>query len=370
MNGEYILLGDFKGKFFTQQSAALDSVDIFPEDLRHDVRIYSGSLKNASVEKTYTPEKIRKHGSFLLLNVPKVEVSSDEHGTFKESKVYNFTQLLLIEPKVVKTYELNGKTYGEIESKAYGITERYPLVNTLDPDKQDNPPPPLVGEDFVSGDAPVNNTPPFEETFNKARQGCGSMFGGCLANIWQIILLLLLLLLMLFLYKSCRSTQDQCELKEKLEIKLKQEKIRRDSVKIEYDRNLKNAISGYGTIYFFRNSADFHINSMGNNSPISRIYKLMEAYNDRYFVIEGYHTGMAIENTPKLDYLRANHMRDSLIMMGIDSKRLSIRARADSALLDPTCKLSRFFINQSEFREYNRNMRIEVKIDTLNGTPH
>lgn len=91
----------------------------------------------------------------------------------------------------------------------------------------------------------------------------------------------------------------------------------------------------------------------------------MDAYTDKKFIIEGYHTGASLENVPQLDALRAMRMRDSLVMMGIDVKRLSIRAKADSVLLDPTRKMSRFFINKNESREYNRNMRIQVIVDTL-----
>jgi hypothetical protein len=364
MNGEYILLGDFRGKFFTQQSVALDSVDLFPEDLRHAVRVYSGELSNAHFEDDYKAEKYRKHGSFLLVNVPRIEISPVGKGPFHDARIYNFTQLLLIEPKVVKTYELNGKTYGEIESKAYGITEKYPLVKPIDPDKNENGPPPLVGEDFTEP-AKTDNPPPYSDAFNTTKMGCGAVMGGCLAYIWQIIFLLLLILFISALFKACEGNGDQCAEKEKTKRELQAEEARRDSAKVEYDRNLKNAIAGYGTIYFFKNSTDFHINSTGNNSPISRIFNLMDAYTEKKFIIEGYHTGASLENVPKLDALRAIRMRDSLVMMGIDVKRLSIRAKADSVLLDPTLKMSRFLINKNESREYNRNMRVQVKVDTL-----
>lgn len=364
MNGEYILLGDFRGKFFTQQSVALDSVDLFPEDLRHAVRVYSGALNNAHFEDDYKPDKYRKHGSFLLVNVPRIEISPVGKGPFQDTRIYNFTQLLLIEPKVVKTYELNGKTYGEIESKAYGITEKYPLVKPIDPDKNEKGPPPLVGEDFTEP-AKTENPPPFRDSFDTTKKGCGSVLAGCFAYIWQIIFLLLLILFISAMFKACEGNGDQCAQKEQTERELQAERTRRDSAKSEYDRNLKNAIVGYGTIYFFKNSTDFHVNSMGNNSPIGRIFKLMDAYSEKKFIIEGFHSGTAVENLPQLDELRASHMRDSLVMMGIDAKRLSIRARADSVLLDPSRKMSRFFINKNLSLEYNRNMRIEVKVDTI-----
>jgi outer membrane protein OmpA-like peptidoglycan-associated protein len=362
MNGEYILLGDFRGNFFTLQSTALGSVDLFPDDLSNAVRVYSGDLKNAQFEEDYQPEKYRKHGSFLLVNVPKIEVSPIGKGPFQDSRTYNFTQLVLIEPRVLKTYELNGKTYGEIESKAYGITEKYPMVKPLDPDHPNNVPPPLVGEDFNGEDDVPSNPLGNEDLIGKTRKGCGTLLSGCLANFWRIFLLILLIFLITILFKTCQSDdENQCLLRDQTKAELELEKIRRDSVMKEYNLNLENSLAGYGTIYFYKNSTEFHVNSKGNNSPISRIHKLMEAYKDKYFVIEGYHSGSSVENVPQLDESRAIHMRDSLIVMGIESKRLSIKACADSVLLEPDRKLSRFLVTKDVFLEYNRNMRVEVK---------
>jgi outer membrane protein OmpA-like peptidoglycan-associated protein len=362
MSGKYIFLGDFKGSFYTLQDSVLGSSEQRPADNKHAVRVYRGVLQNAMPETGFNPEKYTKLDSFLLVNVPRIEIQPANNEPFSEKRVYNFTQLLLIEPTVNSTYLHNGKTYGEIESKAYGITEDYP-INQLDGEENSQPYPVDENYEGTNKNDDGSDKPITEETgaVDPSQGGCGALLGGCLTNIWRIIFYLILILFVLGMFKSCRS-EDECALKDIAKYKLEKAKEHLDSTKIAYQKNLEEALADISTIYFYQNSAEIHLNSSGDNSPVSKLAVLMKAYADKQFYIEGYHSGASIENSKGIDLIRAQILKDALMEKGVNLKNLEIVAMGDKNKKDPSDELSKFFISVDNYRYYNRNMRAEVKI--------
>jgi outer membrane protein OmpA-like peptidoglycan-associated protein len=365
MSGKYIFLGDFKGSFYTLQDSVLGSAEKRPVDNKHAVRVFRGVLQNAMPDTGFNPEKYTKLNSFLLVNVSRIEIQPATTEPFSEKRVYNFTQLLLIEPKVNSTYLHNGKTYGEIESKAYGITEDYP-INQLDGEENTQPYP--VDENYEvtdNNDAGSDKSSTEDEdntgTGGTTPGGCGALLRGCLTNIWRILFYLILILLVLWMFKSCNS-DDECALKDIAKYKLEKAKKHLDSTKIAYEKNLEEALADISTVYFYQNSAEIHLNSSGDNSPISKLAILMNAYADKQFFIEGYHSGVDVENAKDIDLIRAEVLKGALLEKGVRESNLDIVAMGDKNKKDPSGKLSKFFISANNYRYYNRNMRAEVKI--------
>ena len=358
MSGKYVFLGDFKGSFYTLQDSVLGSAEKRPANDKHAVRVFRGVLQNAVPDTEFNPEKYTKLDSFLLVNVSRVEIEPATKEPFTEKRVYNFTQLLLIEPKVNSTYLHNGKTYGEIESKAYGITEDYP-INQLDGD--DNAQPYPVDENYEGNKNNDKSSIKESDSTDPKPGGCGALLGGCVTNIGRILWYLFLILLVIWMFKSCRS-EDECALKDIAKYKLEKAKEHLDSTKIAYQKNLEEALADISTIYFYQNSAEIHLNSSGDNSPVSKLAVLMKAYADKQFYIEGYHSGASIENSKGIDLIRAQILKDALMEKGVNLKNLEIVAMGDKNKKDPSDELSKFFISVDNYRYYNRNMRAEVKI--------
>ena len=244
MQNELILLGQFKGSFFTGQVNSLGKGDPFPTDNSHALQVFKGELKEGTTEKKHEPQKYKKHGSCTLLNVPNVMVFPTNDGVVTKEKPYVFTHLLLIEPKVTRTYMVNNKTYGEIESLAYGVTQK------LEKAKPKSPGPIGPGKEpgggGGSGPGPGPGGGEGAEPGGCGRNipdGCRSQFGGCFGNIWSILGYLLLILLVIGLIRGCNCKTDHCAEKDRLKIILEQEKKRLDSVKVAYEENLEKALS-------------------------------------------------------------------------------------------------------------------------------
>jgi outer membrane protein OmpA-like peptidoglycan-associated protein len=182
-----------------------------------------------------------------------------------------------------------------------------------------------------------------------------------LGNIRRLLWYLFLLFLLLALIRGCHCNTDYCAERDRLALEKKKEEALRDSIREEYKKNLDQALSSIAIIYFYRNSDEINLNSLGNNSPIERLYKVIDAYDEYNFVIEGHHSGLSVESKPNLDIMRAETLRSKLIDMGIDKKRLSSLGKGDKELLDSSGKLSTFYVSPGTVKEYNRNMRARVK---------
>jgi outer membrane protein OmpA-like peptidoglycan-associated protein len=367
MSAEYAILGTFKGRFKTNQATALGLSDTFPKDLAHKVQVYSGSLRDNSFEEDFQPDHYRKLSSFLFINVPNIEVQGNNTAPFPDKRVYTFTELILIDPKITRTYELNGQTYGEIEGKAYGKTAPTPEIDKADP-------PPLKEEDD-QGSSGISSTDFNDEseigrTINELQTGCASGLAGCLANLWKILGLILLILFLLWLLKSCNELANDdgsCDRLEEHKIQLIDQKRIKDSLEHVYEENIRKNLANIKNVYFYQNTDEIHeysLNEERGEGNLIRLTKLIQVCNDKSFKIIGHHSGKDIEGRQNLDKLRAIAVKEYFIANGIDPSRLHVVAKGDSAAYYSD-SLSKYVFNEYEenhFRKYNRNMRVTVKL--------
>jgi hypothetical protein len=358
MEGNQVFLGEFKGMFFTLQNIPLDSSGNYPMDYTHHIQIYKGLLDDAQYHEQYEPEKYRNLKSHLYTNVPKIQVHPSGNALFTDKRTYNFTHLLLIEPKVIRTFDVNGKTYGELQSKAYGVTEKFPLTKNDDSQNGQSEIPDKVDETYnqSQGGGGGNDSSSSDNGEWIRKNGClWSVFTFLWTRLWSILGWILLIWFLISLLRSCNGMDDYCSELEELKRKELVEKHRLDSIKVEYEKNLTLALQGISKIYFYRGESNFHVNSIGDNSPINRLVALMQAYKEKSFEIEGYIDGMSEKNG--LDSLRALRMRDTLVTLGIDINRLKCTPKGKSKGL----KLDKQYISKGYYKQYNRNMRIEIK---------
>jgi outer membrane protein OmpA-like peptidoglycan-associated protein len=393
MDERYVFLGEFKGMFFTLQELPLDSTSPFPEEQEHIVRVYQGVLTDAEFQDEYKPEDYRNLETFVLSNVPKIQINPKGPGPFKDIRTYTFSQLLLLHPKVERTFDINGKTYGEIVSKAYGITEKFPLTkfdgetNVTEQNDSDNTfnnnqggnnygnnsnkGPVIVDEGYTQNvnqdtdSTTVADPITWQDRWDSVQSGCGYWFSGCLANFWSILFWLILLWFLWSILRSCNDGVDHCELKRIAEQKLNDEKLAFRKTKKDYEQNLKLALNAYSRIYFYRNETQFHLNSLGEDSPIGKIANILSSYKEKQFIIEGFTNGTKSE-AKGLDLQRAEKMRDTLVSLGIEPERLFVIGKKDSLLLEKSRKLNNFYISQGNVKQYNRNMRVEIKLNPKN----
>jgi len=338
---ELVVLGYFKGIYNTEQGNALSLSDEFPSSDAHKIKIYNGKLTNTSFFKEFTPHEYLKLSSVELLNVPNVEIESGLDSPYTGTRKYACQKFILIEPKILSKYELNGKTYGEIEGQAYVLTEKNPVVNRLNPDI-----------------TPISPKPTdFDPVPDPLLAGCRN---GCFSDFWKIIRYLLLILLLWFLFKACiRVTADTtiCERAEITKEKVSLEKKRLDSITSTMNSIIEQALANISIIYFYQNTTDFHLNSIGVNGSLDRLTNVIKSFPESRFSIIGFHSGKEIED-PSLDKKRANRVIDYLVEKGgVKANQLDLYAKGDSTLIDVKDVTHDF-----EGRGFNRNMRVEIKL--------
>jgi outer membrane protein OmpA-like peptidoglycan-associated protein len=369
MAGELIVYGTFRGRFKTDQVLPIGSHDTFPKDLTHKVQVYSGTLEDTLFEHGYKPEKHRVLSSFVLSNVPNIEVRGNKgkDSPFHDTRVYDFTQLIIIKPVIERTFPMNGATYGEIIGMAYGKTAERPKISKLDP-----PDPPTLtgtnnngdGNSGAIGNNGFNDHSQLGDLINRTQVGCGALFSGCIANFWRILGYLLLLLFLWWLIKSCSAMalENDCKERDHNQLILKENEKLRDSLKHIYEENLEEALANINKIYFYRNSAEIHDYSQGSNGSLNRLIYLMQVYKDKSFYLIGHYSGSGIENAGlNLDSMRATRIKDVLMYNGIASDRLQIINKAEKEPIDQAV-IYPYMLPDYSLQYYNRNMRVEVKV--------
>jgi outer membrane protein OmpA-like peptidoglycan-associated protein len=371
MEERYVFLGDFKGMFYTFQIIPLENSGPFPEGQEHDINIYRGALQNAEYHDEFKPEEFKNLNSFLLSNVPKIQIAPIPPSPFIDKRTYNFSKLLLLKPTVEKSYDLNGRTYGIITSKAYGITEKFPLTR-FDGDEvsqgyyKHRKNTVLVDEEYEQNPSEKQddsqNESGLSENWDSFKERASKLFSGCLANFWTILISILVLYFIFSMLKGCSTEEDQCEMKGITKRNLYKEKIAFWKTKKAYEANLVSVLNAYSRIYFYKNETTFHLNSIGKNGPITKLFKLMSAYEEKNFIIEGYVNGISNE-VEGLDLRRAKRLRDKFISMGIKPERLKVIGKKNEPQLEPTWKMNTFYVNKGMKKEYNRNMRVEIKLN-------
>lgn len=363
MSSEYVILGSFKGRFKTNQATALGLSETFPQDLAHKVQVYSGALDETTFSDEFAPDEYRKLSSYLFINVPNVLVQGNAKAPFPDQRVYTFTQLLLVDPKIIRTYEMKGQTYGELEGKAYGITAK-----TAHIDKADPPPPDESGNDSTGvGSTDFNDDSEIGQTINNVQTGCSSAFSGCLANFWTILGWILLILFLLWLIKSCNQLANDdgsCDRLDEHRIQLIEQERIKDSLNRIYEENIRKNLANIKNVYFYQNSDEVHeysLNEAEGKGNLIRLTRLLQVCDDKSFQIIGNHSGTEIEGKPNLDKLRAIAVKEYFIANGISQSRLFVVAKSDSAAYFSK-ELSNYMLNDYSIKKYNRNMRVTVRL--------
>ena len=351
MTGPHIVYGNFRGYFKTKQRGLLGRTDSPPTDNTHTVQVYEGTLESKGFYSEFKPQDYRKLKSFVLSNVPNVSINPGESGPFVGHQTFTFTQLILIDPKIIKTYEIEGETYGEIASMAYGKTYASPQLKKLRPD-------PFNDSGYSDNEQWYHSN---NGCVSSGINGCGTMYQGCKTNFWKILGLLLLLLLLLGLIRACNHIANDKQACVDADLARK-ERIQKEKevkeTKLQYDLNLKNALANVSTIYFYRNSTDIHINSTGMNGTVDRLAEVIEAYDDKSFVLEGHQDDKSIESTG-LDIKRAEKIKHILTLKGIDEQRITVVGRQNK---DATPMPLYKFMDDKGTREYNQNMKVTIRV--------
>lgn len=364
MNGGYILLGDFTGRFKTSQAVSLGTDDAFPKDESHHVRVFSGKMWNTKFYADHQPENFRKQESFVLHNVPNIEIQGASRGGFSDTRLYSFVQLIIIEPKVSNIHEINGVTYGDLNGQAYGLTETNPQIDRIDPDPFNRPGKPGGGGGFGGGG--FNTGTDFGGYLDELQTGCGSLLTGCLANIWRILGIFFLLLLIFWLFKSCDDLQKDrtCEKRDNLAYQIEKEKKVLDSLKKVLNSNFPSVMAKISTVYFFKNSDEIHPYSLSvtnDGDKVGNLHQLLSAlkiFKEKKFNIFGYFSQTEKGIDPNIDLKRAQRIKEYFVSQGIDEKRLFVVRKG---MLSKEISNSTSLYSNYTIKEYNPDMRVVVQ---------
>jgi outer membrane protein OmpA-like peptidoglycan-associated protein len=365
MSKEHVVYGRFKGRYKTDQVMPLKINEVYPDDA-HKVQIYQGNIEAISFDETYQPEKHKVFKSFELTNVENIAVTGTPQGPFNGTRVYDFTQLLIVVPVIESAHAMNGATYGEISGMAYGITKERPKISKLDPKDPPPPPEPTNPDNPNRGggitDSGFNDDSEIGSFLERGRNGCTSLFQGCIGNFWRILGYLILILFLWWLIKACSkmADEDTCSERNQNELILTALQKERDSIRKIYEENLQKALANINNIYFYRGSTEFHQYSLGSEGSLARLKNLIEVYDDKTFVIVGHHSGARVENT-NLDLLRAEIVRTEFLNAGITGNRLEIKVQKDLQPLEKN-NIYTYMLPDYSKREYNRNMRVEIQV--------
>ena len=364
MSGGHILLGDFTGRFKTSQSASLGTGDSFPQDESHHVRVFSGKMWNTKFHSEHLPENYRKHESFVLYNVPNIEIQGSPKGDFSDTRKYTFVQLVIIQPKITNIRVLNGVSYGEVSGEAYGLTEPKPQIDRIDPDPFNKPGKPGGGGGFGGGE--FNTETDLGGCFNELQAGCGSLLSGCLANIWRILGILFFLFLIFWLFKSCDDLQKDrtCEKRDNLAYQMESEKKVLDSLKKVLNSNFPSVMAKISTVYFFENSAEIHPYSFSvtnDGDKVGNLHQLLSAlkiFKEKKFNIFGYYSQMEKGIDLNVDLKRAQKIKEYFVSQGIDEKRLFV---VPKGRIDKEISNSKSLYPNYTIKGYNPDMRVVVQ---------
>ena len=380
MSGSLVVYGDFRGLFKTSQSMPLGNNDVFPTDLSHKVQVYKGTIDNVRFEQEYKPEQHRILKSFVLSTIPDIEINGNASGPFSDKRIYTFQQLIIIDPKIERTYSMNNSTYGELSGTVYGYTEQNPQISRMNPS-----PPPNEGDSGTgvqdptgnggnngnqvgggsngSGSTEFNNETEIGRIINQSKEGCSSIYSGCLENIWRIISAILLLLLLWWLIRSCNQIANDnraCDRKEKIFRELTDEERKNKKLKEQYEQRIERFINANQTIFFYKNSSEQTLISQKQNS-LRKWAKLIKTCKEKKFEIIGHHAGKSLEDKySDIDLRRARRTKYELKKLGVKSQQIICSRMADK---------ERKYSN--EIRQirvgkrmcfYNRNMRVEIRV--------
>ena len=386
MNDKFdIVSGNFRGYFYTNQKTALASGEKIPEGKMHEIHLYQGELNDVVKESEYKPETLRNRESLVLHNVTNVQFHLNSAAESKK-QIYNFEQLLLNNPVVENSWELNGKTYGIVSGNLLGkVKELSSIVGPINPPPNPNPP--------INPNLPINPNPtpnPINNGGNgggnnnggngENKKGCLAaplaLLSGCLANIWRILLFLFLLGLLFWLFKNCKgcsseAKKDCCGALDSLVIENNRLKIRFDSIQ-KLNNNLTDSIGRENIqeeldelsskVYFYAGTVKIRKFS---DEQLNKIVKVLLKNKNLEVEVRGFYNGSSLplyieEFNASIDFARAQKIRGLLIEKGVNEGIVSAVGMGQSTIDDENVT-NTVNIDGVTF-QWNRNMRVEIKI--------
>jgi len=362
-----IVSGNFRGYFYTNQKTALASGEKIPEGKIHEIHLYQGELNDVVKESEYKPETLRNRESLVLHNVTNVQFHLNS-ATESKKQIYDFEQLLLNNPVVENSWELNGKTYGIVSGNLLGkVKELSSIVGPINPPPNPNYPP--INPNPTPN--PINNGG--NETTKK---GCLAtplaLLPGCLANIWRILLFLFLLGLMFWLFKNCKGCssevkKDCCEERDSLVIENNRLKEKFDSLQKLNDNltdsigreNIQEEIKELASkIYFYGGTSNIRKYS---KDEIDEIVSLLKNNPNIDIEVAGFfnpydQNGKRVINNEitTIDKERAESVKNIFIDNGIAQERIKAIGKGESSQSSS--------LEKDEEGQFNNNMRVEITI--------
>lgn len=400
-----VVSGNFRGYFYTNQKTALASGEKIPEGNIHEIHLYQGELNDVVKESEYKPETLRNRESLLLHNVTNVQFHLNP-ATESKKQIYDFEQLLLNNPVVENSWEINGKTYGIVSGNLLGkVKELSSIAGPINPPPNPNPP-------IIPNPNPINNggngsnngrggaNGGTNNGGNGSNNGGGnnnggtsngggntggtgasnngcftsplSILSGCLANMWRILLFLFLLGLMFWLFKNCKgcSKETKKDCCEELEIEKKKNKVlsdslaklsqsKQDTVKKSKKEKLQDEIKELASkIYFYGGTSTIRKYS---KDEINEIVYLLKNNPNIDIEVDGFfnpfdENGKRVLNTENttIDKERAESVKNIFIDNGIAPERINAIGKGESSQSST--------LEKDEEGQFNNNMRVEITI--------
>lgn len=155
---EKFVTGTFTGYYYTHQRSILSVADTLPPGAEHMVRIYRGTLSNATYSQPWDPSQPLESNTLAFPSIENTRIQSSDQSLSGISQPV-FTQVRLSNIKVDQPFESGGKSYARLQGQFRGVLEvpnekSDPTVT--DPSVQDPPPVEGTGDDSTT---PPNNDP-------------------------------------------------------------------------------------------------------------------------------------------------------------------------------------------------------------------
>ncbi len=367
MSNQYVILGSFEGLFYTNQNNVLSVSEKISSDTDCHLKIYDGEIKNTEFLDVFNPEQYKSYDSILLTNASNIEVNSGKGSHFPSKQKFDFNQILLIDPEVINSWELNGKTYGVLKSKVLGVTHQKSQTPFTGPDKKNNSNDSSNESGTSSGGSRNSSndtwqsplTPPIplpKKTFNPLKNA-----KGCFFLLWRLLGWLFLLLLLFWLFKMCSAPKKHiqvCDEIPELETNVSKNSKHNDSLRKIYFKNMFDEFKNLSKIYFYNNST-IELD-MSKHSKME-MNKFLNKYKHLKIDIKGFKN--SINENKGIDFKRALKLKKYFISKGISSERLFIKGCGSLNSISDPSKYQKDITGNS----FNRNMRVEILIQRKEG---
>jgi outer membrane protein OmpA-like peptidoglycan-associated protein len=397
-----IVSGSFEGNFFTHQSHILTTSEWNSVQKNHQIHLYRGELKNIKVEESLNIEDNKNRESLILYNVTNVQfhLGANENGE-NINKIFDFELVIIKDALIKESWDLNNKTYGIVTGKLIGKVKQKksePIDSVKKIILTDTPKTTAANstfnrlKDFDLKKIIEPSTFIIDPNWKNTSYGCvnpgcinpgcinpGCLnkgcinFGGCLSNIWRILTALLLLIFLLWLLKGClrkTNSEDDCSVRnEMLSNENNQLKNELDSLnKIQNEKNedlkkdkIQNKLNELSSrVYFYGGTTKIRKFS---EKQLTQIVDILRTNKKLEVQIIGYYNGSGAPNKidgKTIDAARAETIKSILVEKGVEPSRISTIGKGQSKI-DPEEFYNKIKIEDETF-EWNRNMRVEVKI--------